>query len=134
MKKHRLEGKFLEQVKLIPNISLACDKVGLSRNTVYRWCNEDSEFKKRLDEALKAGIESVNDLAESKLIAHLNNGNMQAIRYWLDNNKQNYARPRPRDFWDEMFRKDNPIVKVHISRPEDPEKVIKDQERRLRKK
>jgi hypothetical protein len=102
MKRNRKEEPFFEQLKAIPNISIACEKVGLSRNTIYRWCHEDPEFKKRLDDALRTGVDSINDLAESKLINHINQGNLQAIRYWLDNNKKNYARPRPKDFWDSI--------------------------------
>jgi hypothetical protein len=115
MKRHRKENIFLEQLRTIPNISLACEKVGLSRNTIYRWCNEDLEFKKNLDEAISAGTESVNDLAESKLINHINQGNMQAIRYWLDNNKKTYIRPRPKNFW-EMANDEGPITHITISR------------------
>lgn len=115
MKKYRKERALLEQLKTIPNVSLACEKVELSRNTVYRWCREDPEFKARLDEALESGIESVNDLAESKLIANINGGNMRAIQYWLDNNKRNYARPRPKDFW-ETWKSDNQITQIVITR------------------
>lgn len=99
MKKHRKESLFLEQIETIPNISLACEKVGISRNTVYRWRKEDKAFRERLDAALDRGVDSVNDLAESKLIAQINSGNMQAIRYWLDNNKKNYIKPRSKNFW-----------------------------------
>lgn len=113
MKRFRKENVFLEQLKTIPNISLACEKVGLSRNTIYRWCNDDPDFKNRLDEALANGIESVNDLAESKLITQINSGNMQAIKYWLDNNKKNYMRPRPKDFW-EIIREPNYVTKIEI--------------------
>ncbi|MFA6077310.1 MAG: hypothetical protein WC735_04535 [Candidatus Paceibacterota bacterium] len=102
MKRFRHENAFLEQIKTIPNISLACEKIGLSRNTIYRWCKEDPDFKNRLDEALGNGTESVNDLAESKLITLINSGNMQAIKYWLDNNKKNYMRPRPKNFWESL--------------------------------
>ena len=121
MKRYR-EGKFLEQIRNIPNISLACEKVGLSRNTVYRWCKEDSAFKKRLDGALKTGVESVCDLAESKLVGHINNGNLQAIRYWFDNNKRSYARPRPKSFWEEILRRDGPVTGITFTAV-DPIKV-----------
>jgi hypothetical protein len=47
-----------------------------------------------MDSALDSGVHSVNDLAESKLISHINNGNLRAIQYWLDNNKKNYIKPR----------------------------------------
>jgi hypothetical protein len=114
MKRFRHENAFLEQIKTIPNISLACEKVGLARNTIYRWCHEDPDFKNRLDEALGNGVESVNDLAESKLITQINSGNMQAIKYWLDNNKKNYMRPRPKNFW-ESLGGDGPIAAVIIN-------------------
>lgn len=125
MKKYRKEQSLLEQLRTIPNVSLACEKVGLSRNTVYRWCREDSEFKARLDEALESGVESVNDLAESKLIANINSGSMRAIQYWLDNNKKTYIRPRPKNFWDIV---DGPghIAEIVIS-PVDPERTRKAQ-------
>lgn len=120
MKKYHKETPFLEQLKNIPNISLACEKVGLSRNTVYRWCNEDEEFKKRVDNAMNDGVESINDLAESKLISSINNGNLRAIEYWLTNNKKTYIKPRPKDFW-EMFKEPNPIAQIVIS-PANPRK------------
>ena len=112
--KRKKEKQFLEQLKTIPNISLACEKVGLSRNTVYRWCKEDPDFKKQMDEALTTGVDSVNDLAESKLITHLNSGNMQAIRYWLDNNKKNYVKPRPVGLW-EALRDNNDVREIKIT-------------------
>jgi len=114
MKRFRHENAFLEQIKTIPNISLACEKIGLSRNTIYRWCKEDPDFKNRLDEALGNGTESVNDLAESKLITQINSGNMQAIKYWLDNNKKNYMRPRPKNFW-ESLESVGPITSIMIN-------------------
>ena len=111
--KHRKKDEFLDQIKKIPNISLSCEKLGLSRNTIYRWSKEDSKFKTRLDEAIDCGIESVNDLAESKLIANINRGDMRAIQYWLDNNKKNYMRPRPKSFWDMIYP--NPITEIKIT-------------------
>ncbi len=120
MKRYRKESVFLEQLRTIPNISLACEKVGLSRNTIYRWCNEDQDFKERLDNAIKTGTESINDLAESKLINHINSGNLRAIQYWLDNNKRNYSRPRPKDFWDNI-REDNRVSEIVITMAKDRE-------------
>lgn len=119
-------------MQTIPNISLACEKVGLSRNTIYRWCKEDPAFKDRLDEAIETGTESVNDLAESKLISQINASNMQAIKYWLDNNKKTYMRPRPKDFW-ENIRDDNRITEIIITRadmgtPPYPEDLISSSE------
>lgn len=125
MKRSKQEETFLEQIRMIPNISLACEKTDLSRNTIYRWCKEDQGFKERLDDALKTGTESVSDLAESKLIAHINNGSMRAIEYWLDNNKNNYARPRPKSFWEEILKGNNSVTKIVIHTPETPEEIEK---------
>lgn len=122
MKRNRKEVQFLEQLQTIPNISLACEKVGLSRNTIYRWCKEDPAFKDRLDDVLRTGVESINDLAESKLINHINQGNLNAIRYWLDNNKKNYARPRPKDFF-ESIGNENQITQIIISPAPTREKI-----------
>ena len=110
MKKKYKEDKFLEQLERVPNVSLACEKVGLSRNTVYRWCIEDTDFKARMDTALESGVQSISDLAESKLISHINGGNLRAIQYWLDNNKKNYIRPRDKNMWHPFV----PVTKIEI--------------------
>jgi hypothetical protein len=115
MKKHYKENKFLEQLERIPNVSLACEKVGLARNTIYRWRNEDKAFAKRMDSAIDSGTESISDLAESKLVNHINNGNMRAIQYWLDNNKKAYIKPRDKNMWKPSF---TPVTKIEIVAPE----------------
>lgn len=99
MKRYRKEKPFLEQLERIPNVSLACEQVGVARNTVYRWRNEDDEFAARMDAALASGIDSINDLAESKLVSHINGGSMRAIQYWLDNHRKEYIKPRDKNFW-----------------------------------
>ena len=114
MKKHRKEVPFLKQLEKVPNVSLACEIVGIARNTVYRWRSEDPAFAARMDTALVAGTESVNDLAESKLISHINNGNMRAIQYWLDNNKKNYIKPRPKVEQHPFI----PVTKIEIVAPD----------------
>lgn len=114
MKRKRKELPFLEQLEKVPNVSLACERVGIARNTVYRWCKEDPDFKARMDTALSYGTQSVNDLAESKLISHINNGNLRAIQYWLDNNKKTYIKPRPKVEQQPFV----PVTKIVIERPD----------------
>ena len=63
-----------------------------------------------MDTALVAGTESVNDLAESKLISHINNGNFRAIQYWLDNHKKEYIKPRDKNMWQPFV----PVTKIEI--------------------
>lgn len=132
MKRSR-EQEFLEQLSKIPNVSLACEKTRISRNTVYRWCKEDQEFKKQMDIALKAGIDSINDLAESKLISHINNGSMRAIEYWLNNHKKSYVRPKPKNFWDELLGK-VPVTSINILPPLPPDEAQAEHLELLRKK
>lgn len=102
-KKSRKTEVFLEQLKTVPNISVACEKVGLARNTIYRWCKEDPEFQESVELALSCGVDSIIDLAESKLVSHINNGNLRAIQYYLDNHKKEYIRPRDKDMWKKPF-------------------------------
>lgn len=110
MKKKYKEDKFLEQLARSPNVSLVCEAVGLSRNTVYRWCSEDPDFKARMDTALRSGVDYISDLAENRLISHINNGNFRAIQYWLDNHKKEYIKPRDKNMWQPFV----PVTKIEI--------------------
>lgn len=95
-KKSRKAKAFLEEISRIPNISIACEKIGLARNTIYRWCKEDPKFQESVDIALASGNDFVTDIAESKLISLITSEvvNLRVIRYWLDNHKKEYIRPR----------------------------------------
>ena len=85
---------FLEELSETPIVAVVCKRVGLSRQTIYRWCAEDRDFKREFDEAIARGRDSINDLAESKLIANINEGKQRAIEFYLRNNKLNYNRPK----------------------------------------
>lgn len=94
MKKPRLAKKFLEELGRVPNVSVICEKLKLSRQTIYRWRNEDPGFCERFDEMLEVGRDGITDLAESKLITNLNKGSMRAIEFWLTNNTRRYHKPK----------------------------------------
>ena len=94
MKKSKVANKFIEELERLPNISIACEKVGLSRQTVYRWMEEDEDFREKVDQAIAVGTDSICDLAESKLISNINSGNQRAIEFYLISNKKQYYRPR----------------------------------------
>jgi transposase len=83
MKKDRTAELFLEQLRKIPIVQVACEKVDVSRNTVYRWRKEDSEFAKTMDEALADGEAVVNDMSESQLLSKIKNGEWPPIAFWL---------------------------------------------------
>lgn len=81
----------IEQLKTTPVIQVACQKANVGRASYYRWLKEDEDFKKKADEALQDGTLFINDLAESKLISGIKDGNMTAIIYWLKHHHSIYT-------------------------------------------
>lgn len=80
----------VEQLHRIPIIQISCEKLNIARSTLYRWRDEDKEFDERITEALNKGRMIINDMAESKLIASIQAGNMPSVFYWLRHNHRNY--------------------------------------------
>lgn len=111
MKKSRLTAKFLEELERVHIISSACEAVGLSRQTVYRWMSLDLKFKEKVDKAIEMGIESVIDLAESKLISNINDRKQKAIEYFLSNHSKRYRSKKPMSEQQEKFV---PITHVYM--------------------
>lgn len=81
----------LEQLKKTPVVQIACEKVGISRASYYRWRKEDPEFTKQSDQALLDGSLLVNDIAESQLMSAIKDKNMTAIIFWLKHHHPAYA-------------------------------------------
>lgn len=73
----------MEQLRKVPIVQVACEKVGLSRNSVYRWRNEDESFRKEMETALAEGEALVNDMGESQLLSLIRDKNWSAISFWL---------------------------------------------------
>lgn len=90
MKKSKYQGQFLEELARIPIVQVACEKTGLSRNSVYRWRKEDVTFSKKMDEALAEGVALVNDMSESQLLNLIKEKNWPAISFWLRHRNDNY--------------------------------------------
>lgn len=86
----KVKKKLLEELEKAPIIQYACQKAGVSRSTFYRWVEEDDAFNKASKEALDRGIDSINDLAESKLISNLKDGHFGSITFWLRHNHERY--------------------------------------------
>jgi len=82
---------FIEQLHKAPVIEVACQKVGVGRTTFYRWRNDDETFDDACTHALENGVGLINDLAESKLIGQIQDGEFAAIRFWLQNHKNVYG-------------------------------------------
>lgn len=80
----------IEQLKKTPIIQLACEKTSIGRASYYRWLEKYPEFAKRANEAICEGSLLINDLAESKLISAISNGNLGAIVFWLRSHHLTY--------------------------------------------
>ncbi len=90
MKKNKIQDQFLEELTKVPIVQVACEKTGLSRNSVYRWRKEDKTFEKKMDEALTSGVAFVNDMSESQLLTLIKEKNYSAISFWLRHRNDNY--------------------------------------------
>ncbi len=90
MKKSKYQKPFLDELRKVPIVQVACEKTGLARNTVYRWRKEDKAFAKNMDEALAEGIELVNDMSESQLLTLIKEKNYSAISFWLRHRNSSY--------------------------------------------
>ncbi len=82
--------KIVEELKRVPIVLAVCQKVGIGRATFYRWLKEDNAFSKQVDIAKAEGLQTVNDLAESRLISNIQKGDNTAIIYWLKHNHEKY--------------------------------------------
>ena len=92
MKKAKYSKVFLEELRKIPIVQVACEKSGLSRQSVYRWKREDQEFAQAMEEAITDGIDFVNDMSETQLMNQIKAGNLSAVRLWLTHNRERYSR------------------------------------------
>lgn len=63
----RKKKLFLEALsKRLLNVSAACKVVGISRNTVYRWRDEDDTFKKDWDNVAEEFYDNIETAMFSK--------------------------------------------------------------------
>ncbi|MCX6717538.1 MAG: hypothetical protein NTU76_02590 [Candidatus Taylorbacteria bacterium] len=90
MKKSKLQNNFFEELRKVPIILVACEKTGISRNSIYRWKKEDKEFSKKMDAAMADGVDFVNDMSESQLLTMIKEKNWPAISFWLKHRNDNY--------------------------------------------
>ncbi|MDE1925079.1 MAG: hypothetical protein KGH79_02780 [Patescibacteria group bacterium] len=92
MKKDRVKDLFLEQLRKVPNIQVAVEKVGVARSTVYKWRDEDPEFRESMENALIEGESMLNDLSENQLYSLILERHYPSIQFWL-----RHRNPRFRD-------------------------------------
>lgn len=113
-KTEKLKLKILDQLRLFPNVQLACERIGIGRSTYYDWRKNDTKFKEATDKAVEFGNWFINDLAESKLIQNIKDGDNTAIIFWL---KKHHPR-----YYDEVAHKHKHTHEIVIDKePIDPE-------------
>ncbi len=83
MKKIKIKDSFLEQLRKIPIVQVACEKTNISRNSVYRWRKEDKNFLEEMELALAEGEALVNDMSENQLLSLIRDKEFKAISFWL---------------------------------------------------
>ena len=102
------QQKVIESLAESGNISFACKRGGISRETYYRW-KDDALFAEKADIAIQLGKSFVNDLAHTQLIRKIQEGDMQAIRFHLVNCHDDYRPKLP-----ERIERVVPITAVEI--------------------
>ena len=91
MKNKKEKEKVIEQLRLNSIVALACQIANVSRATYYRWLEKDEKFRQKVEEAKSEGFDVINDLAESKLIVAIKNGEFKAINYRLSRCHPTYS-------------------------------------------
>ena len=110
--KEDAKTEILKQLTNMPIIATACSKAGVPRSTYYRWRNDDSIFADMCDDAQREGIYLINDVAESKIIGNIKDGNQRASEFWLRHNNDRYQQkylyePKKKHFFDWLYNKTN---------------------------
>lgn len=99
MAKHSDErSKLIQLLSENPFISAACRKVGISRQTFYRWMRSDPEFKRKVELATIDGRIQMEEIAEAVITNAMKKGDQSAARYYLGHNSMRYAPKSPVDF------------------------------------
>lgn len=84
------QEQIVEQLSRTPIVEIVCQKVGIGRNSYYRWKRQNKKFASACDKAIEEGCAFINDLAESQLITAMKNNNLTAVMYWLNHRHSTY--------------------------------------------
>lgn len=84
------KDRLLVELTKVPIVQVACQRIGIGRATYYSWRESDTEFRRLSDKAVSEGNFVINDLAESKLISNIQDGNNTSIIFWLKNHHGGY--------------------------------------------
>ncbi|MDP2668489.1 MAG: phBC6A51 family helix-turn-helix protein [bacterium] len=90
-RQEEMKKTLIAALREMPIVQIACKKAGVGRATYYRWKNEDAAFLKESNEAIREGVELINDMSESQVIQLIREKKMPAISLWLKNNNPRYG-------------------------------------------
>jgi len=71
-------------------ITLACAKAGIGRKTFYRWMEKNKKFAKEVEETIREAKKTRLDLAESKHVQKLRDGETKAVYFELERRHPEY--------------------------------------------
>lgn len=89
--KHDKKSEMITQFEKTPIIEIVCAKVGVSRQTHYRWLKEDAEYAQAVKKSLAEGTSHISDIAEAQLINLIKKESLGAVIYWLRHRHPAYA-------------------------------------------
>lgn len=87
-------NQLIEILNENPLVTYACKKVGIGRNTFYRWVRSNPDFKREVEHALSLGRGQWVDTAEAALMKAIRDGNLGAIKFFLTHNDRRYINKR----------------------------------------
>jgi hypothetical protein len=92
MKKQRIKKIFLESLSKNPIVKRVCEKHGISRQTVYRWREEDPDFASEMDVVVSEYEKDVTDMAYLQFVRKIGEGLWPAIKYELMSQHPRYKK------------------------------------------
>lgn len=96
--------------KHLGNVTLAAREVGIMRKTHYDWMNADAEYKQTVEELSNVTL----DFAEGKLMELVDEKNVTAVIYYLNNKGKTRGYSRKQDE-DETDKTVNIVINSPLS-------------------
>ena len=85
------KARVLDSLRELPIVTAACKRAGIGKATFYRWQKEDPAFLRDSREALRFGIEFINDMSETQVVTLIKEKKLPAIALWLKHNHPRYG-------------------------------------------
>jgi len=75
---------FLEALRAMPVVRLACEHAGISRKTAYQWREQNAEFREQWNDAIEDGI----DMVEAQVHARARQTDTRAAIFLLKSHRR----------------------------------------------